>query len=131
MPWRSYTPRNRITSNPSFCLNIIRCYFNLAQSFAIKSCRSSGSSNCGPLEFLIRFLPLLGNLSVLVYSPSRKIKFLKIIISAQILLLGMNCDFCTKLVIKYKSFYSPSSTDPTEFHICIDCLRKWLQDAES
>jgi hypothetical protein len=44
--------------------------------------------------------------------------------------LGMNCDFCGKLVTRYKSFYSPSGMDPTELHVCVDCIKKWLFDLD-
>jgi hypothetical protein len=44
--------------------------------------------------------------------------------------LRMNCDFCGKLVTKYKSLYSPSSLDPTELHLCVDCIKKWLNDVD-
>jgi len=29
---------------------------------------------------------------------------------------------------KYKSFYSPSGTDPREYHIYIDCIQTWLNE---
>jgi len=33
-------------------------------------------------------------------------------------LFVMHGDFCRKDPEKYKSFYSPSGTDPREYHIC-------------
>jgi hypothetical protein len=42
----------------------------------------------------------------------------------------MDCDFCGKEQQKYKSFYSPSGTDPREYHICIDCIKNWLKELE-
>ena len=42
----------------------------------------------------------------------------------------MDCDFCRKDSEKDKSFYFPSVTDPREYHICIDCVRKWHNELE-
>jgi hypothetical protein len=44
--------------------------------------------------------------------------------------LGMDCDFCRKDSGKVKSFYSPSGMDPREYHICLDCIKKWHYELE-
>jgi len=42
----------------------------------------------------------------------------------------MDCDFCRKDSGKVKSFYSPSGMDPREYHICLDCIKKWHYELE-